>query len=258
VLVTDCDAAAATIIAEKLRRAVEQANFFWDNRSFRTSASIGLAHLVEPNTTVQEAVRTADVACYMAKEKGRNRIELHHTSDTELLQRVREMDWVQRLRVALEEDQFCLAAQEIVPLNGTPETGICIEVLLRLRDRAGQLVLPNTFLPARNRPGRHSADSADSGQAFLSCVLFDVKFGTVGSGFAHALALEGDAVRVVHEAIEDGVGDGRIGNCVVPVIDWQLACQDRRAAVVPILDDLEDVAALFLGERREAPIIQDQ
>jgi hypothetical protein len=72
-----------------------------------------------------------------------------------------------------------------------------------------------------------------------SCVLFDVKSGTVGSGFAHALALEGDAVRVVHEAIEDGVGDGRIGNCVVP-------------------DDLEDVAALFLGERGEAPIIQDQ
>jgi hypothetical protein len=70
-----------------------------------------------------------------------------------------------------------------------------------------------------------------------SCVLFDVKSGTVGSGFAHALALEGDAVRVVHEAIEDGVGDGRIGNC---------------------LDDLEDVAALFLGERGEAPIIQDQ
>ena len=85
-----------------------------------------------------------------------------------------------------------------------------------------------------------------------------VKSDTFSGGFAHALALEGDPVRVVHEAIEDGVGDGRIGNCVVPVIDWQLACQDHRAAVVPILDDLEDVATLFLGERGEAPIIQDQ
>ena len=91
-----------------------------------------------------------------------------------------------------------------------------------------------------------------------SWVLFDVKSGTVGSGVAHAFALEGDAVRVVYETIEDGVGDGRIGNCVVPAIDWQLACQDRRAAVVPILGDLEDVASLFLGERGEAPIIQDQ
>ena len=77
VLVIDCDANAAAVIAEKLRRVVEEATFFWDNRIFRISASIGLAHLVEPSTTVQEAVRTADVACYMAKEKGRNRILLH-------------------------------------------------------------------------------------------------------------------------------------------------------------------------------------
>ena len=85
-----------------------------------------------------------------------------------------------------------------------------------------------------------------------------VKSGTLGGGFAHALALEGDPVRVVHEAIEDGVGDGRIGNRVMPVIDRQLAGHDRRAAVVPILDDLEYVATLLLGERGEAPIIQDQ
>jgi hypothetical protein len=44
----------------------------------------------------------------------------------------------------------------------------------------------------------------------------------------------------------------------MPVIDWQLACHDRRSAVVPILDDLKYVAALLLGERGEAPIIQDQ
>jgi EAL domain-containing protein (putative c-di-GMP-specific phosphodiesterase class I) len=150
-LVTDCDAGLALGIAEKLRRAIEQVNFVWENRSFRVSASIGLAHIVEPNTTVQEAVRTADVACYMAKEKGRNCIELHHTSDSELLQRVGEMDWVQKLQVALDEDRFCLDAQKIVPLAGPPEAGLRIEALLRLRDCSGQLVPPNTFLPAAER-----------------------------------------------------------------------------------------------------------
>ena len=85
-----------------------------------------------------------------------------------------------------------------------------------------------------------------------------VKSGAFGGGFAHALALEGDPVRVVHEAIEDGVGDGRIGDRVMPVIDRQLACHDRRAAAVPILDDLKYVATLLLGERGEAPIVQDQ
>ena len=60
---------------------------------------------------------------------------------------------------------------------------------------------------------------------------------------------------VVHEPIENGVGDGRIGDCLVPVIDRQLAGHNGRAAVVPILDDLKDVATLLLGEGGEAPIV---
>src|SRR5271167_3296544 len=78
-----------------------------------------------------------------------------------------------------------------------------------------------------------------------SCVLLDVKSGTLGGHLAHALALECQPVRVVHEPIEDRVGDGRIGDCLMPVIDWQLAGHNRRAAIVPILDNLKDVATLL-------------
>jgi diguanylate cyclase (GGDEF)-like protein len=76
-LVTNCDIDTAAEIAERLRSAIEQLNFTWDNRSFKLSASIGLAYLLDPNTTMQEALRAADVACYTAKEKGRNRIQFH-------------------------------------------------------------------------------------------------------------------------------------------------------------------------------------
>jgi hypothetical protein len=82
-----------------------------------------------------------------------------------------------------------------------------------------------------------------------SCVLLDVKSATLGGHLTHTLALEGQPVRVVHEPIEDRVGDGRIGDCLVPVIDRQLAGHNRRAAIVPILDNLKDVATL-LGRQR--------
>ena len=52
-----------------------------------------------------------------------------------------------------------------------------------------------------------------------SCVLLDVKPGTLGGRFSHALALEGEPMRIVHEPIEDRVGDGWIGDRLVPVID---------------------------------------
>jgi diguanylate cyclase (GGDEF)-like protein/PAS domain S-box-containing protein len=77
-LVTDCDIDAAAEVAERLRSAIEELDFTWDDRNFKISASIGLAHLLDPNTTMQEALRAADVACYTAKEKGRNRIQVHH------------------------------------------------------------------------------------------------------------------------------------------------------------------------------------
>ena len=85
-----------------------------------------------------------------------------------------------------------------------------------------------------------------------------VKSGTPGGRLAHALALECQPVRVVHEPIENCVGNGRIGDRLVPMIDRQLAGHNRRAAIVPILDNLEDVATLLGGERGEAPIVQDQ
>jgi diguanylate cyclase (GGDEF)-like protein/PAS domain S-box-containing protein len=77
-LITNCDIDTATEIAERLKSAIEQLTFTWDNRNFELSASIGLAHLLDPSTTMEEALRAADFACYTAKENGRNRIQFHH------------------------------------------------------------------------------------------------------------------------------------------------------------------------------------
>lgn len=65
-------------------------------------------------------------------------------------------------------------------------------------------------------------------------------------------------MRIVYEAIEDRIGDGWIIDSVVPVVDRQLAGHDRRAAIMPILDDLKDVATLLGRQRRKSPIVQDQ
>jgi EAL domain-containing protein (putative c-di-GMP-specific phosphodiesterase class I) len=88
----------------------------------------------------------------MAKEKGRNRVQVYHPDDSELSLRFGEMAWVQRLHMALEEDRFCLYAQEIAPL-GIDLGGGHIEILLRLHDEAGRMILPDSFIPAAERYG---------------------------------------------------------------------------------------------------------
>lgn len=66
----------AVDIAEQLRRSLELFNFAWDDRCFAVTASIGVALIADANTTLEEAMRQADAACYRAKEKGRNRVQV--------------------------------------------------------------------------------------------------------------------------------------------------------------------------------------
>jgi hypothetical protein len=44
----------------------------------------------------------------------------------------------------------------------------------------------------------------------------------------------------------------------VPVLDRELAGDDGRHAAVAIVDDFQQIPALFGGQRGETPIVEDQ
>jgi hypothetical protein len=78
----------------------------------------------------------------------------------------------------------------------------------------------------------------------------------LSAGFAgspHALAVEVDAVGVVDQAVEDGVGVGGIADRRVPLIDGELAGDDGGGVALAILEDLQEVVASRGIERLEAP-----
>ncbi|CAM3829341.1 putative diguanylate cyclase YegE [Pseudomonas reidholzensis] len=152
VLLESCPPDQAERIAEQLRQAVQTLHFVWKGRPFITTVSIGLVHIAQAPSTLETSLRAADMACYMAKEKGRNRVQVYHADDSELSMRFGEMAWIQRLHVALEENRFCLYAQEIAPLSAQDSPGH-IEILLRLHDESGRTILPDSFIPAAERYG---------------------------------------------------------------------------------------------------------
>lgn len=153
ILLENCPPLVAEKIAESLRRTVQNLHFVWKGRPFVTTVSIGLVHISHIPTTLETSLRAADVACYMAKEKGRNRVQVYHADDSELSLRFGEMAWIQRLHMALEENRFCLYAQEIAALGHTEAGAGHIEILLRLHDEAGRIILPDSFIPAAERYG---------------------------------------------------------------------------------------------------------
>ncbi|MCJ1888049.1 EAL domain-containing protein [Pseudomonas sp. LA21] len=153
ILLENCPPEMAEQIGERIRLTVQGLHFIWETRPFNITVSIGVVHVSSMLVSVEEALRCADMACYMAKEKGRNRAQVFRPDDTELSTRVGEMAWVQRIRLALDEERFCLYGQPIYPVDPDAQEGAHVELLLRLNDESGRLVAPINFIPAAERYG---------------------------------------------------------------------------------------------------------
>lgn len=140
--------------AERLRRSIDGFVFTVDGKSYTITSSIGVVMIEQPVRSLRELLALADTACYMAKEKGRNRVHLHSDIDVETAQRRSEMQWVGRLRGALAENRLRLHYQILKPVRAaTPADGVHFELLLRLLDDDGTLVQPGAFIPSAERFG---------------------------------------------------------------------------------------------------------
>ncbi len=151
VLLQSCPIEPAQRIANELLQTLSDFRFVWDKKTFEITASIGLVPITPARGGATEILAQADAACYAAKEKGRNRVQIYRPGDGELARRHGEMQWVSRLTQALEQDRFRLYYQTVVPLTACETERLCYEVLLRLVGETGEIVPPSAFIPAAER-----------------------------------------------------------------------------------------------------------
>jgi diguanylate cyclase (GGDEF)-like protein/PAS domain S-box-containing protein len=151
VLLEHCAAGPALQIAQTLRTAVADFRFVWKDRSFNVGVSVGVVNVSDASQTLAAVLSAADAACYMAKDNGRNRVQVYRPDSNEVALRHGEMEWVNRLHRALGEHRFCLFAQPVHGTRGDNQTPPYTELLLRLRDENNQLIPPAEFLPAAER-----------------------------------------------------------------------------------------------------------
>ena len=149
VLLENCTVEQSTRIAEGVRRAIHDYRFTWGAITLSVGASVGVVQISSETESVANLMSAADIACYAAKDEGRNRIHLYE-ADGLSHPRHREMHWVARVTRAAEENRLELFYQPIRPV--TPrEAPSFNELLVRLRDDDGRLVPPGEFIPAAER-----------------------------------------------------------------------------------------------------------
>jgi EAL domain-containing protein (putative c-di-GMP-specific phosphodiesterase class I) len=105
---------------------------------------------VETETALQ-VMTQADLACYTAKDRGRNRILVYQAEDRELMRMESQIALVSELQAALKNNRFRLYQQPILSLADSRV--VHYELLLRLLEPTGKILSPRSFIPAAERYG---------------------------------------------------------------------------------------------------------
>jgi len=152
VFLENCPTENAHKIAETIIEDLGQFRFSWQDQVFNIGISIGLVPFnLSDNETISSLMSEADVACYAAKDAGRNRVHVYKKDDKALVQRHSEMQWVSQIQLALEENKFELYCQPIVSTSRQNKEPEQYEILIRLQSPDGALIMPMSFLPAAER-----------------------------------------------------------------------------------------------------------
>lgn len=148
ILLESCTKNQALQAADEIRQDVSQMRFVWQEKPFDISISIGIVQINEHANDNQELLTCADIACYAAKEKGRNGVTWYSPDDADLHQRRNEMQWAPRIKRAAENDHFVLFLQPMANLQ--TDLGPHAEFLVRM-DEGDGLIPPGAFIPAAER-----------------------------------------------------------------------------------------------------------
>jgi diguanylate cyclase (GGDEF)-like protein len=148
ILLRNCTQDEAMETAGRIKTAVKDARFIWAGKPFEVTISIGMVAVNEHVTDHHELLSCADIACYAAKDRGRNGVVWFTPNDEEYNKRRLEMQWAPRIKLAAEENRFVLFHQPMAHLqkNNGPHT----EFLLRMRGDDG-LIPPGALIPAAER-----------------------------------------------------------------------------------------------------------
>jgi len=156
ILVRDASPGRAETLGQQLLADIRACPFEWDGQSFSLGASIGIVPLGGERIDASEVLSLADTACHAAKESGRNQIYVVGREDVHLQARHEQMNWISRLQSAMSEDRLFLVWQPIIALGEADHdtSPARFEVLVRLNDENGEVILPGQFVVAAERFGQ--------------------------------------------------------------------------------------------------------
>jgi diguanylate cyclase (GGDEF)-like protein len=150
IFVANCPVDRGWCIGQDIRRAISDLSIMWADQPIKLTASIGVAQLSAESERIESALAAANIACVVAKDRGRDRVALYRHTDALILHGRERMQSVESVQQALKNDEFLLYCQLIKPLTTSAKTSH-FEILLRGVDDQGNPLAPDEFMPHAER-----------------------------------------------------------------------------------------------------------
>ncbi len=151
-LLRNCPQDRAKSIAQALLSIGEGLQYTHEGHIFDIGLNIGVAGFDGSNLTVDDVLNAGELACVKAKSLGNNTLHVSTQDEDIEEQRMRERAWKARIRKALEDDRLTLYYQPVFPVAAQcRDMPAQYEVLVRMQDEQGNIILPLAFMAAAER-----------------------------------------------------------------------------------------------------------
>ena len=130
-------------VAERIRKAVMNLEIESHNNKIKMTLSIGVNPFPYSAKNIEEAIKIADEQLYIAKSSGRNRVEIF---DEVKKYESATSNRISDIRLAIDEGGIKCAFQPI--FNAKTKEVAKYEMLLRMINKEGKIIPPDSFLPS--------------------------------------------------------------------------------------------------------------
>ena len=138
---------------QKIINTIKDYRFEWEGRLFDLGCSIGLTPIIGVASDAVEYLKRADVACYKAKDLGRNCFYSDAPGNKELVRHQAIMEHISNISQAIKDEKFHLFEQKILNITNPNASQSHFEVLLRFENEDTKYGSPQSLIVAAERYG---------------------------------------------------------------------------------------------------------
>ncbi|MGB5338771.1 MAG: phosphodiesterase [Gammaproteobacteria bacterium] len=139
------------LMAQTLRQRLEEYKSVIQGQAVHTTGSIGICVINDQIKDTENAILRADLACEIARSSGGNQVHVHSTAIDDQIHNDIDHHWDEMIRKTVDENRFYLVYQPIVSMDTDKDARY--EVLLRVVDEAGHVILPGQFISIAEQTG---------------------------------------------------------------------------------------------------------